>query len=188
MVSRRRGITDEPEWCKASPELRHKTPDIFWQWLIDTGSLTERLRSAAQGAFQVRVVRLCRERPMWSERQVLQLPDRQQALVRHVLLLGRGKPWVFARTVIPVTSLNGALRHLTYLGDKPLGVVLFSDKSLFRSEIEITACDSASAFFNDMTACLECAPETIWGRRSVFKLKGQPLLVSEFFLPDISHT
>ncbi len=187
MVSRRRGVADEPEWCKVTPELRHKTPDKFWPWLIDTGSLTERLKSAAQGTFQMHVLQLSHERPMWSERQALQLPDRQQALVRHVLLSGQGKPWVFARTVIPVASLKGALRHLAHLGDKPLGGVLFSDKSLFRSEIKIAACDSVAGFFSDMTACLECAPDTIWGRRSVFKLKGQPLLVSEFFLPDIPY-
>jgi chorismate-pyruvate lyase len=30
-------------------------------------------------------------------------------------------------------------------------------------------------------------PETIWGRRSLFRLGGKPLLVCEFFLPDIAE-
>ncbi len=188
MVSRRWAIgkhQHEPEWCKINRKLQHKIPCELQHWVLDSGSLTERLQNAAQGQFQVRVMRLRRERPMWSERQRLNMPDEQLALVRHVLLLGRGQPWVFARTVIPVISLEGALRHLTHLGDKPLGAVLFSDQSLSRSELEITACDSKADLFNEITACSQQFSGTIWGRRSVFQLKGQPLLVSEFFLPDI---
>ncbi len=189
MVSRRRWAIGkhrhEPEWCKVNRQLQHEMPSELRCWILDEGSLTERLKSAAKGEFQVRVMHLRYERPMWNERQALNMPDHQLALVRHVLLFGDGQPWVFARTVIPVMSLKGALRHLVYLREKPLGAVLFSDHSLSRSELEVTLCLSTPEFFNGVTACSQSLSETIWGRRSVFKLKGQPLLVSEFFLPGI---
>ncbi len=35
---------------------------------------------------------------------------------------------------------------------------------------------------------LSATPREIWGRRSVFRLSGKPLLVSEIFLPEISRT
>ncbi len=177
----------EPEWFKVNRQLQYTIPRELQCWILDSGSLTERLKSAAKGQLQVRVIDMCHERPMWSERQALNIADQQVALVRHVLLSGCGQPWVFARTVIPLASLGRSLKHLKRLGNRPLGAVLFSDKNLFRSELEVTACSSRANFFNKINVCSQNFSETeaIWGRRSLFKLKGQPLLVSEFFLPGI---
>ncbi len=176
----------EPKWCKASPRLRHEVADEVWHWLVDTGSLTARLKSLAADGFEVRVIRLDRERPMWSERQALGIPDRRQALIRHVLLLGNGQPWVFARTVIPVTSLDGDLRYLAYLKERPLGAALFANHDLSRGEVEIAAFEPSHTIFKEAFACAAVCVDRMWGRRSVFELGGRRLLVSEIFLPGIT--
>ena len=94
-------------------------------WLLDRGSLTSRLVKASEGAFRVRVVHQGWGRPLYSESQLLNTRRAETALVREVELLGHDTPWVFARTLIPASSLRGSARRLANLGEKPLGAVLF---------------------------------------------------------------
>lgn len=108
----------------------------------------------------------------------------RMALVRHVQLICKGEPWVFARTVIPVSSLHGRLKQLIHLGDRPLGAVLFADPGMQRSGVEISRITPGQALFADATADLLEQPKEIWGRRSVFRIAHHPLLVSELFLPS----
>lgn len=120
--------------------------------------------------------------PRLDESLALHLRDRNQALVRQVLLYCNEVPWVYARTVIPLTSLRGPLRGLTRLGNKPLGAVLFANRTMRRSAIEVTRLMPQHPCH---AAVQHAGKEIIWGRRSVFHLHNRPLLVSEFFLPGI---
>src|SRR5690606_41784764 len=54
--------------------------------------------------------------PWLSEQEVLDLAPGQQVLIREVALICRGEPWVQARTLIPVATLNGPQRRLRNLG------------------------------------------------------------------------
>lgn len=111
--------------------------------------------------------------------------DNEGAVVRMVYLLCDGKPWVFARTVIPLRTLSGPQRRLTHLGSKPLGELLFADKTMRRGEVEVARLAAGSPVFSMAAQALKQKPGEIWGRRSVFYLQGKPLLVSEMFLPDL---
>ena len=106
------------------------------------------------------------------------------AIIREVELLCFGQPWVFARTLIPARSLQGAARRLAFLGDRPLGEVLFADPHMQRGDIQMARITERHRLFFRATKHLSKAEE-IWGRRSLFKLAGNPLLVNEIFLPDI---
>ena len=44
---------------------------------------------------------------------------------RRVLLCGHGRPWVAAHSLIPCSSVQGSLRQLVRLRDRPLGGFLF---------------------------------------------------------------
>lgn len=68
------------------------------------------------------------------------------------------------------------------LGSRPLGAVLFADQSMQRKAMEIT---SMSTGHKSYAWTGHRGAEKIWGRRSVFILKKQALLVSEFFLPEL---
>ncbi len=160
-------------------------PPNLSSWLFDTTSLTQRLRQACHGRFQVRVISEAQVRPLRDERVALRMRGHEGAVVRMVYLLCDGRPWVFARTVIPLRTLSGAQRRLAYLGSKPLGAMLFADKSMRRSEVEVARLAAGCTVFSMATQTLEHKPDEIWGRRSVFYLQNKPLLVSEIFLPDL---
>ncbi|MBR9828944.1 MAG: chorismate lyase [Oceanospirillales bacterium] len=162
-----------PRWMPADSALR--APRHWRPWLQDNGSLTRRLTRAAQGQFGVRVLSQRWAMPTADEARALGMPRRQVALIREVELLGHeGTAWVYARSVLPATTLTGRERRLKLLGNRSLGSLMFSDPSLQRSPLQ--AC------------CLSAAAgKPYWARRSVFRLHGKPLLVCEVFLPAMEH-
>lgn len=150
--------------------------------MFDSGSLTARLVKHCGGKFSVKLISIKRATPTPDEKFALGLDPRSQSVIREVLLCCDERPLVYARTIIPVSSLRGSLRGLALLGNRPLGAVLFADKLMQRKPVEITS----------LTAAHKCyswtqnkGSEVVYGRRSVFILKGQKLLVSEFFLPEL---
>ncbi len=158
------------------------TPEEWRSWLLHRGSLTLKLQQEFPGTFAVEVLRHDWGIPKPAERLALDLHDRTRASIREVLLICNGQPKVFARSILPVTSLQGRNRCLLQLKDRPLGEVLFADPNLKRGEIEVSSL--AARLFNPYLS-FDYEDHISWGRRSVFYLSGQPLLVSEFFLPDL---
>jgi chorismate--pyruvate lyase len=169
------------------PHKQHRCTDIppdLCAWLLDPESLTLRLQQLCPGRFEVRVVSQQRGRPAHSEARALGMRNGSHALIRQVQLLCGGKPWIYARTVIPERSLRGRLKRLARLGTRPLGGVLFGDPGMRRGVVELACIRSGQALYTAATAHLRKQPPAIWGRRSVFTLARKPLLVSEVFLPD----
>jgi chorismate--pyruvate lyase len=174
----------EPKWFPARQRLRSTAPEVLWDWLLDAASLTRRLQLACGGRFSVQVLRQGWDRPLVSERRALGMARGGRAVIREVRLMCGDTPWVFARTVIPVRSLRGARRRLVHLGAKPLGAALFADPGLRRGEVEVARMGPGEQLFARAVGTA-AASEAVWGRRSVFWLRGKPLLVSEIFLPAL---
>ncbi|WP_345549822.1 chorismate--pyruvate lyase family protein [Microbulbifer aestuariivivens] len=159
--------------------LHASPPADLLPWLLHPGSLTAALKQLSRGDFAVRVLQQSWRQPSLEERRILGLRDRQRALIREVLLLGRGRPWVYARSVLPMRSLQGKLRYLRNLDSRPLGELLFSEAGIRRGAITLNRlhrnprCD---------LALLHNESASAWGRRSIFWLCDKPLLVAETFL------
>lgn len=146
--------------------------------LFNPASLTQRLIKASDGQFAVQRLSQGFSKPSLSEAKALNIRPNQQVLVREVLLLCYGKPWVYARTVIPIQSLTGKLRHLRHLQNRSLGAWLFKQPCLQRGEFQWAA-------LNPCELPKGLAKEgPVYGRRSVFHLYNKPILVAEIFLPD----
>jgi chorismate--pyruvate lyase len=124
-------------------------------------------------------------RPLPSEARVLGLRRYGYVWIREVRLFCDNQPWVFARTLIPTSTLRGCYKRLTHLGTRPLGEVLFTDPMVRRGEVEVARIDAAQCLYRHALAGLAASGDTIWGRRSVFYIHGQPLLVCEIFLPSL---
>jgi chorismate lyase len=154
-------------------------------WLGEQGSLTRRVQLACPGRFWVEVLRQERRRPYASEVALLRVRPTTRALVREVRLHCAQASWVYARTLIPVTSLRGAARRLTLLGSRPLGAVLFADPSAVRLAMEFACLLPGHLLFETAVAGLSRRPPLLWGRRTLFRLAGKPLLVNEIFLPEL---
>jgi chorismate--pyruvate lyase len=175
----------EPRWA---PVRYHSEPlpsDKFLFWLLDSESLTARLRARCRGKLTVEVLSEAWQRPLRSERVALGMRDHEFGMVRQVRLLCSGTPWVYARTVIPGKTLRGRNRRLTRLGSKPLGEMLFTDKTMRRSEVEIGRLAPEHVLYGAALATDAPASESVWGRRSVFFINNKPLLVNEIFLPAL---
>ncbi|MDP1709109.1 MAG: chorismate lyase [Gammaproteobacteria bacterium] len=158
---------------------------ILWHWLLDPASLTLRLQAVC-GEFRVEVLRNAWARPTLDELHTLGLRPGQRALVREVHLLCDGRPWVFARTVIPRETLSGKYRRLARLGNRSLGAVLFADKTMRRADVHVACLTPAHRLYKHTTLGLKGKPpDQFWGRRSLFYLCERPLLLSEIFLHDM---
>lgn len=174
------GTTPRLRWYPVEHWRRLRPPPELQPWLTDPGSLTARLIAKSGGEFRVEVVRQVIGRPTLDECRALGVHRSSLALIREVILNGNNQPWVFARSLLPLASLTGALRHLRKQTNRPLGAFLFSQPHLVRSPIAVAAISRDHAYVPAHLA----GTEVLWGRRSVFSLHAKPLLVSEVFLPD----
>lgn len=147
-------------------------------WLSDSGSLTKRLQDASDHHFRVSVLQQYKGKTTLEEQRALNLKPRSQPFIREVELFCYDNPWVFARTVIPVTTLSGEAKALTQLGSKPLGAALFNSPHVTRAAITIKRIHS-----NQLPLSQAIEPQWLWGRHSVFHINQAPLLVNEIFLP-----
>jgi len=173
---------NSPQHWSLPRRLSQTPPALLSPWLLDRGSLTARLIQASNNRFRVELLQQSWRSPRQDESKALGLPCRNHALIREVLLYGDQQPWVYARSVLPAKSLAGPLRYLKRLGTKPLGALLFNDPNMQRDEIEI-ACLQAEQL-PSLPNTVMPVEGAVWGRRSMFYLSQQPLLVSEVFLPE----
>lgn len=156
-------------------------PPRLLPWLQDTSSLTQKLKHLSEHRFHVEKVHQSVSRPTFSESRTLNMSAHSRALVREVILYGCDSPWVYARTVVPLSTLQGALRHFKHLGNKPLGEALFAMPQMRREFINI-----GTIPLSNLSGLQQQPPEhvnrSLWGRRSLFNIHGKSLLVEEFFL------
>ncbi|ARN73914.1 chorismate--pyruvate lyase family protein [Oceanicoccus sagamiensis] len=170
----------ESNWQDYHHFTSSQLPGKVRPWLLDRGSLTQRLIKSSKGQFKVQVLSQQWQRPRLSEATLLGLQHREMAIIREVALLCAGQPWVFARSVIPASSLVGRLRRLRKFNDSSLGEMLFRDPSMRRYPFQIAAIDGQSP---QLPASMQASGQ-LWGRRCRFELAARPIMVSEIFLPD----
>jgi chorismate lyase len=155
-------------------ERGHYPPEIA-DWLADSGSLTQRLQRL--GRFHVIPQQQSITLPRAEEARLLGLAPRRAALIREVLLYLGDTPVVFARSVLPLASLHGRNRILGHMARRSLGAELFKTPRAQREQVW-----TAQA---DITTAAAVGPIKCFGRQSLFRKRGQPLLVAEFFLPTL---
>ncbi|WP_157976675.1 chorismate--pyruvate lyase family protein [Parahaliea mediterranea] len=172
----------EPQWRPAGRIPNYRLGHRERAWLLDDGSLTRRIIANNPGQFRVQRLRQEWVTPLPSERRLLGLPLRQRALVREVILQVDDVPLVFARSLIPVSSLTGELRHLRQLRNRPLGAILFRMPGMQRSPFEVARIGGNSSYLPSFLR----QTDSTWGRRSCFDLQGRQLMVSEVFLQAFS--
>ncbi len=171
----------DANWLWPSILMKDLSADLY-DWLVDTGSLTARLKLHCQ-EFTVEILTEGNYPLSDDEKTKLNLTE-SIGFVREVLLKLDGIPWVFARSVMPLNVLTAPGGELDKLGTRSLGSVLFSTPDMQRSEIEIAEFDTQSRVY-ELSGLLSSTPKlSLFGRRSCFLLAGKSLLVSEVFLPD----
>ena len=155
----------------------------FRKWLLDRGSLTDRVRSRCPG-MRVELVLQAPRRTARDERRVAG-GGRRLALVREVFLsCGRARV-VFAHSVTRLAHLRGAWRGLARLGARPLGAALFADPRVRRRPLKFCKLGAGHELHARACAAAGRRLPALWARRSLFILRKSPILVTEIFLPGI---
>ena len=174
-------------WSRVDSGALHQAPRKWQSWLSDTGSLTQKIESVIGQKLEVLVLQDCRQNLNSDESRYFHFKIKRCRL-REVLLCVNGIPLVMARSIIPNSSSSGSNHEVLRLGKKPLGAVLFAKKRMHskkKSHRVISRLDKKSALWKK---CFQQYPElqsVSWARRTLYQLKGRPLLVSEVFLPAL---
>ena len=115
------------------------------------------------------------------ERQMLNIQPRSYAHIREITMGTENNQWLFARTVIPLTTLKGATKRLTRMDNKPLGKILFGRNRALRKNMRL---DLITVDPQSMVPFAIPEGVPLWRRSSTFELETGPLIISEIFLPD----
>jgi chorismate--pyruvate lyase len=162
-----------------SPSAYPNLPDNLSDWLLNTGSLTERLQ-ALTNDFNVDLLGQSEQALDASEQLLLRESANKNWQVREVILQGEAggvaKDWVFARSVLPDLLCKSTWVNL---GSQPLGQRIFNDDKFVRSEFEI-----GQLAYHPLSSAPFAENEVCWARRSRFQIGEHSLLVAEAFLPD----
>ena len=167
----------EPFWHKS---IKNGLPNC----LTIAGSMTQHMQQASECCLQVKLLAQAWQSPRLSEALMLAISKYSCVMAREVHLLCEDEICMFARSLFPVDALFGRGWQLQYLGEKPLGPLLFSDPKLHRSPFDFAILRAGDEDYDKATAHLTVKPDLLWARRSVFYWQQKELMVEEVFLPS----
>jgi chorismate lyase len=183
-IAKMRYVRRADRWQPITPTTLHRTAVCVRDWLGWPDSLTERLSSHLGDRVQVRVLSERVDRLLADEREHL-LTLSRTARIREVRLEVRGTPYVVARTVFPDSTARVMNNALKQLGTRSLGSLLFGTPRAPVCAREFTRLQPQSALWCVLRRHLTSNSTALWTRRALHRLHGQPLLVTEIFLPHL---
>ncbi len=133
------GLFLQQRWFQRRQLFSRHVPVDIQTWLFDPASLTARLKQKCTADFRVELLSQTIQKPRLDEFKALGMETGSYALVRQVRLCCGHACWVYARTVIPFSTLKGKQRIYANLGTRPLGAMLFADRTMQRDEVMVTA-------------------------------------------------
>ena len=144
-------------------------PTDLLPWLTTDGSLTAMLEALSGQPLRVkRHFEGYRALSLGEKKQLCPIgtwTQPQLAWVRETYLYGDADtPWVAAKSVFPLSSLQGEAKRLQHLKGVPIGYVLFKHNRALPNQRHITMTDTG------------------WQRQTCYDWYGRKLLISETFL------
>ncbi|WP_237464106.1 chorismate lyase [Vibrio stylophorae] len=163
-VEQYRAQLAQARWLSAKQATSMPSPLSDWLWSVD--SLSQRLSQHCD-QFSVELIQqreLSAGELTENERELL---GDSPCIERQVLLLGDGQPWVFAQSLLPLSTLTGEEQDLAILGNQALGFRVFRHPLARRDAIQVASLSQG-----------------LWARRSRLWIADKPLLVHDLFLPQ----
>lgn len=138
-------------------------------WLYGSGSLTQQLTDLADGVFRVKPVVEQFQRLQFNDAKWMGMPFHHTSWVRESLLYGcEVEPWVKAKSIFPILSLNKRARIFQHIGRQPIGWFLFQRTN--------PICERRVVLLEDG-----------WTRQSCYTWHGCKFIVQETFLPAFAR-
>ena len=160
-------LKQKSSWITYREMLDQVTNNSIKSWLIENGPITKRI--SAKEDFELNLIR--DEIGEVDEEDKKYLGDTKGDIkVREVILLGNKTPKVYAKSLIPIRTIEKGFSKLGNLGNMPLGDILF-EKDIFNK------IDVLYSFFSYKS-------NIFWGRKTKYLVKNLPFSVMEVFLID----
>jgi chorismate--pyruvate lyase len=172
-------------WRPRHDIVSAQMPPLLRSWLDTPDSLTARVKGHCHDCFGLRVLSEGWGRPRVDEARRLRVSPQREAWIRVITLMCGDVPWVFARTVMPRRSLRGRRDRLRSLGTRPLGTVLFTGRQVERGAMEIRWLRPDDPLVRGWGVVGHDV--RLWARRSPLLIAGEPILVTEVFLPELEY-
>ena len=139
------------------------------KWLYASGSLTQQITDLASGKFKVEPIHEYFQRLSKLDAQWMKMPLHHTSWVRESYLYGAElQPWVKAKSIFPILSLQSRARIFQHIGKKPIGWYLFQRTN--------PKCERRVIWLNEG-----------WTRQSCYTWHGCKFIVQETFLPAFEH-
>ncbi len=101
-------------------------------WLYASGSLTQQLTELGGGQFSVKPFKEHFQRLTLADSQWMNMPHAHTSWVRETYLYGcEAEPWVKAKSIFPIQSLQKRARIFQHIGSKPIGFFYFKEQLRF---------------------------------------------------------
>lgn len=170
------GCVQAQGWQHAGQFDTTKIPPPLLPWLTDSKSMTARMEKRCK-KIEIEIIKNQTGLMTPEENKYLKAGINNRAWIREVIMRCDSKPWLYGRTVIPFSESRTLPPEIRNLQNIPLGKVLFADPNTTRSAFEFSR-----------TKRLPNDTQSYWARRSIFYYKGQPLLLTEIFLPEMINS
>ena len=149
---------------KFKNQPRQQIPAVFREWLYASGSLTQQLTDLADGQFRVQPLKEHFQRLSFENASWMGMPHQHTSWVRESYLYGCDEqPWVKAKSIFPILSLQKRARIFQHIGSKPIGWLLFQRTN--------PHCERRVIYLEDG-----------WTRQSCYTWHGCKFIVQETFL------
>jgi len=158
-------LKQKSSWITYKEMLNKVKNDSVKSWLTENGPITKRI--SANEDFELSLIRDEIDKVDEIDKKYLG-NDVGDIKVREVILLGNKIPKVYAKSLIPVHTVEEGFSKLGSLGTKPLGDILF-EKDIF-NKVDVLY----STFKHEVNI--------FWGRKTKYLVKNLPFSVMEIFL------
>ena len=146
--------------------IESKVDASVLSWLSESGPITNRIKLSQKFVLEL----LNDEIDEISKEEELFLNSFSETFrVRRVILLGNNTPVVYAKSVIPSSTIENGLSSLGKIGNAPLGDILFTPGVFTKLEM---VCASF----------LSKEKNVYWGRKIKYSVNSEPISVMEVFL------
>lgn len=181
-------------WKALTSTRADHMPETVREWISRPFILSHALRRVC-GNFSVEIADQ-RMKPLYADEiAALKCYENTYGYIRETYLGDIGNPLVYARVTMPEYTYVANKESLENLGNRPIGeTLLYRHPSMTRGEFEVKRLSQddellfdALVHFNYYRAVIErvSRENELWARRSLFTLSGNPLLITEVFMPDM---
>ena len=151
-------------WTSQMGSLKINSKEIL-SWLNESGSITSRIKSFSK--FKLKLLRDGPGKVDEIEDDLI-IANYEENNIREVMLYSDEKPLIYAKSIIPIETINLGLGVLGNLKENPLGDILFSDPKIKKKYM--------------LFARFESNKKIYFGRKGIYSVKGYPFSVCEIFL------